>query len=61
MNQQRNSVPCLKDAKWWGCFGYPEAVFLGLLDPHPDRLVSTGLDPVPDPAIIKQKKIVKKL
>jgi hypothetical protein len=29
-------------------------VFLGLLDPDPDLLV-TGMDPDPDPSIIKQK------
>jgi hypothetical protein len=29
-------------------------MFLGLLDPDPDPLVS-GMDPDPDPSIIKQK------
>jgi hypothetical protein len=54
-----------KDEKWWGCFGYPEAVlviricirirrirlFWGLPDSHLDLFVSTD----PYPAIIKQK------
>jgi hypothetical protein len=60
MNQQRNSVPCFEDAKWWGCFGDPEAVlgicicirisriclFLGFPDSHPDLFVSTDPDPI---------------
>ncbi len=37
-------------------------MFLGLLDPHPDPLV-TSPDPVlaPDPSIIKQEKCKKNL